>query len=467
MSVSIALTVIAVATPLVLMSVTRLPPALVLCAAMLFLALSGVISIGEAVAGFGSAAVLTIALLYVVVAGLKETGAIAWIARLLMRRPGTLTTTNGRLLTTATALSTVVNNTPVVAMFIPIAQDWAKRARLPISQMLLPLNNAVILGGLCTLIGTSTNITVNGLYSQANGHGGLDFFELAWVGVPLALLGVAYALIAAPRLLRANGAVVLGDLTRDAAHRAPSLTSTTLCPESLLTRSAEPLAAVAAAVDSGMYSSSLAVSADNLPRVRAGASRVRAPVALAILCLIVANGVLEFIPLLAAVAIAAVLMVAARCVSWRAAITSVDYASVIGIAASFSLGAALTQSGAAAELGAWVGRWSGSDAFVALAMLYIATVILTEVITNNAAGVVMFPVALSIAAGLGADPKPFVIVVMVGASAGFLTPIGYQTNLMVYGPGGYRLLDYVRYGLPLSILTGVVTLAIVPRIWPL
>jgi di/tricarboxylate transporter len=101
-----------------------------------------------------------------------------------------------------------------------------------------------------------------------------------------------------------------------------------------------------------------------------------------------------------------------------------------------------------------------------LCALYVITVILTEVVTNNAAGVLMFPIAVATAATAGVSYMPFVIVVMIAASAGFITPIGYQTNLMIYGPGGYRFSDYIRFGLPLSILVGITALLIIPRVWP-
>jgi di/tricarboxylate transporter len=159
-------------------------------------------------------------------------------------------------------------------------------------------------------------------------------------------------------------------------------------------------------------------------------------------------------------------MVATGCLTLRLARDSVEYPVIVGIAASFALGAALTESGAAGMIAAAIGGLAGTDPFWALCVLYVVTVIVTELITNNAAGVVMFPIAMAVAEGTGAHFLPFVVAVMVGASAGFITPIGYQTNLMVYGPGGYRWMDYVRFGVPLSVVVGVATVLIVPRVWP-
>jgi len=192
----------------------------------------------------------------------------------------------------------------------------------------------------------------------------------------------------------------------------------------------------------------------------------RAPVAFAILLgMLIVSGT-EFIPLFQASFIAAGLMVATGCVTLSVARRSIEYPVLVGIASSFALGAALSASGAAGLLGGWLGSAAQGDPFWSLVLLYVTTVVVTELITNNAAGVVMFPIALAIAQTTGAHYLPFVVTVMVGASAGFITPIGYQTNLMVYGPGGYRWMDYVRFGTPLSILVGIATVLIVPRVWP-
>jgi di/tricarboxylate transporter len=147
------------------------------------------------------------------------------------------------------------------------------------------------------------------------------------------------------------------------------------------------------------------------------------------------------------------------------AAASIEYQLVAGIAAAFALGVALTQSGAAALAGTWLVEFARGNPWLALTLLYVLTVVVTEMITNNAAGVLMFPIAMSVAHAAGVNYMPYVIAVMIGASAGFITPIGYQTNLMVYGPGGYRFSDFVRFGLPLNILCGIITIAIVPRVW--
>ncbi len=193
----------------------------------------------------------------------------------------------------------------------------------------------------------------------------------------------------------------------------------------------------------------------------------RAPLAFLILLAMLTVSAMEWIPLFQASFLAGGLMIATGCVTLGVARRSIEYPVLAGIAASFAMGFALAESGAADLLAGWIGSIAKGDPFWALVVLYVTTVIVTELITNNAAGVLMFPIAMAVAQDGEVSYLPYVICIMVGASAGFITPIGYQTNLMVYGPGGYRWMDYIRFGVPLSIIIGIATVLIVPMIWPL
>jgi di/tricarboxylate transporter len=192
----------------------------------------------------------------------------------------------------------------------------------------------------------------------------------------------------------------------------------------------------------------------------------RAPLAILILIGMLVVSTLEIVSLFEAAFIAGALMIATGCVTLSVARRGIEYPVLAGIAASFALGIALSESGAATILAGWIGNAAGADPFWSLVVLYAANDVLTELITNNAAGVLMFPIAMAVADNAVASYLPYVIAIMIGASCGFITPIGYQTNLMVYGPGGYRFSDFVRFGTPLSILVGLATVTIVPRIWP-
>jgi len=588
MSWEVWFTVAVVLTVLFLLATTPAPTEMVLLGAMVVLSVSQIITPSEALSGFSSPGVMTIAALYVVIAGLRETGAIAWFSHLVFGRPKSLVAAQAKLMTSGALLSTVINNTPVVAMFIPIAQEWSARFGFPISRLLLPLNNVVILAGLCTLIGTSTNLAVYGLLMQVRPDAELGLFDLVWIGVPLTLVGMAYALVFSKYLLPdRQGPMEQLENAREYAfqvrvHSTGPMVGKTLAEVGLrnlksayvleIERRGRLITAVGpdqvleaddrltcvgvvdAVVDMRrMPGITVADDQDfrlNLKhaqrqlaeivlsqtsplvgkrvkdsnfRERYGAailsvsregSRVagkvgdivfqpgdtllvetgyhffdqhkydrdfllvsqlhdsapsdfrRAPVSFGILLLMIVVAAMEWLPLFEASFIAAGLMVATGCMTTRRAAASIEYQLVAAIAASFALGVALTESGAAALAGSWLVEFAQGNPWLALVLLYALTVVVTEMITNNAAGVLMFPVALSVAQAAGVSYMPFVIAIMVAASAGFITPIGYQTNLMVYGPGGYKFMDFVRFGLPLNIVCGVITVSIVPRVWP-
>ncbi len=573
---------------LIAMALTTISAEMILLGAMVFLMATRVVSPEQAVQGFANTGVLTIAALYVVVAGLRETGAISWVTQLAFRRPRSVRAAQARLMLGSGPISAFVNNTPVVAMFIPVAQEWSARYGFPISKLLLPMNFMVVLAGLCTLIGTSTNLVVSGLFDRHLGYPGFGLFDLAWIGVPLSIAGFVYIITFANRLLPdRRGAIEQLENAREYAFEARvqpggPMVGKTISEVGLrslknayvleIQRGANLLTAVGPgevlqaedrlicvgiveAVKDMRRIPGLAIAEEqafklNLKHsqrtlvelVLAGSSPLngqtvreskfrsrynaaiisisrdgerltgkpgdvrlrqgdtllvetsedfvarhrydrdfllvsqlqdsrpphfrRAPLALGILILMLVAATTEIVSIMEAAFIAGGVMVATGCLTFNTARDSIEYGIIVAVAASFALGAALTESGAADMLGRSLASFSGSEPYIALAALYIVTVALTEIASNNACGVVMFPIAISLAEHCNASPYPFVVAVMVGASAGFLTPIGYQTNLMVYGPGGYRISDFVRFGAPLTVLTAILTLVIVPRVWP-
>jgi di/tricarboxylate transporter len=577
-----------VATVLITLATSPAPTEVVLLGAMIALSIAGVISPSQSLSGFSSPGVMTVAALYVVVAGLRETGAIAWFSQLVFGRPKNLLSAQAKLMGASGLLSSVINNTPVVAMFIPIAQEWSARYGLSISRLLLPMNNIVILAGMCTLIGTSTNLAVYGLLIQAKPEAHMGLFDLIWVGAPLTLIGFVYMLTFSRHLLpdrqgpmeqlenareyafevriRAGGPLVgktiaevglrnlksayVLEIEREARlltsvgpdevlraedrltcvgvvdaikdlRRMPGLSIAEEQVYTLNLKHAQRqlveivLSATSPLINRTVRESnfrelygvaiiSISRNGGRIPGkvgeiefrpgdtllVEAGPNFVdkhkysrdfllvsalqdsapsdfrRAPLALAILILMIVFATLEWVPLFEASFIAAGLMVATGCLTMQSATRSIEYHIVAGIAASFALGVALMESGAAGMIGNGLVSIAGDNPWLALAALYITTMILTEIITNNAAGVLMLPIALSVADHAGVSYMPFVVTVMVAASCGFTTPMGYQTNLMVYGPGGYRFMDFVRFGLPLNILCCIVSIIILPRVWP-
>ncbi|WP_338053814.1 SLC13 family permease [Salinicola halophilus] len=565
---------------------TRIASDAILMAAMTFLIATQVLTPGEALAGFANTGVMTIAALYVVAAALKETGAINWVANQLLGQPATLRRAYWRVLLPVSFLSAFLNNTTVVAMFIPAIQDWSKRLKLSPSKLLLPLSYVAILGGTCTLIGTSTNLVVDGLL-QSQWNRSLGMFELTAIGLPLLVVGGVFLLLFADRLLPKreglveqldqvreygvevvvdSGGPLVGKRIADAGlrhlqygyladiQRGQDLLSA-VPPETRLAAGdvlvfvgapecARELRQIRGLTPANGSVDKLAVATHRRCLVEAvigpdfaginqsvrdsrfrsrfqavilsisrGGRRLtgklgdirlqvgdtllletgdafvaqyryrkdfllvsalndstppnfdKAPLAIAILCLMVGVNTFGLVSILEAALGAAGAMLATGCLTMGKARRYLDLSVLIVIASSFALGVAMTKTGAAEQLAVWLVGGVVSP-LIGLALVYGLTVFFTEVITNNAAAVLMFPIAVSVAQQLGVDIMPFVIAVTIAASASFITPLGYQTNLMVLGPGGYRITDYLRLGLPLSLLTAATTLSLVPLIWP-
>jgi len=191
----------------------------------------------------------------------------------------------------------------------------------------------------------------------------------------------------------------------------------------------------------------------------------KAPLALGILLLMVLVSALGLLPIMEAAFLSAGAMLVTRCVTASKARRYIDLPVLVVIAASFSLGSAMTLTGAATSIAELLIISDQISPWMALALIYLLTAVFTEVITNNAAAVLMFPIAMAVAESLGVSYLPFVIAIMFAASASFITPLGYQTNMMVYGPGRYKFLDYIRLGVPLSLISGLVTVLIIPFVW--
>ncbi|WP_136246806.1 SLC13 family permease [Halomonas borealis] len=579
-------TLLTILLTLVTLAATRISPDVILMGALAVLVVSGILTPSEALVGFSNPGVMTIATLYVVAGGLKETGAIQWLAHRLLGQPERLQQAQLRVLLPAAGLSAFMNNTAVVAMFIPAIQEWAGRLNLPPSKLLLPLSYAAIIGGTCTLIGTSTNLVVDGLLQTEQGVN-LAMFSLAWVGVPLVLVGGVFLYWFADRLLpNRQGALEQLETAREYAvevvvdekgplvgrsivdaglrHLSHGYLADIERQERLLTavppdtelqsgdilifigapecarelrriRGLRPaggdvhklnidhhhrclveavigpdFAGLGQTVRESRFRSryqavilSISRHGKRLPgklgdiRLQVGDTLLletaqdfvdqyryrkdfllvsglndstppdfrKAPLALGILAAMVISSATGLLSILEAALLAGGAMLMTRCVPASKARRSVDLSVLIVIAASFALGAAMNKTGAAEQIAQWLLLADGLTPWLALALVYLLTVIFTELITNNAAAVLMFPIAVAVAGQLGVDFMPFVVAIMFAASASFMTPLGYQTNLMVLGPGGYRFTDYLRLGAPLSLIVGVTAVMLIPLVW--
>ncbi|HET6654867.1 MAG TPA: SLC13 family permease [Gammaproteobacteria bacterium] len=572
-----------------MLALTRVAADLIMIAGLTILMALGVLAPAAALAGFANEGVLTIAALYVVAAGLKETGAVNVLVRYVFGRPSNVAVAQLRMMLPATFLSAFMNNTPVVATFLPAVQDWAKRQRISVSKLMIPLSYAAILGGTCTLIGTSTNLVVDGLLTSRAHLPGFGFFELTALGIPYAIVGIVYVVLVGrwllpervpamenlqdPReytveMLVEAGSPLAGMTIQQAGLRQlPGLFLIEIDRDGHVVPAAGPnerlqdgdrlvfagitdsivdlqrikglkpatdqvfkldsprtartlIEAVIAAhspisgktVREGEFRSRynavvIAVARDG-QRIRRkigdielrpgdtlllettpdfvghhGRSRdflllrpiegsvfprhERSWLAWLILLGLVLTATLGVLDIVSAAFLAAGAMLVTGCCSVTVARRSIELEVLLVIAASFGIAHALQTTGAASAFATIMLAAAGDRPWVLLAAIYLLTMVLTETVTNNAAAILMFPLALATTGALGLDFRPFAVAITMAASASFATPIGYQTNLMVYGPGGYRFNDYVRFGLPLNLLLAVVALALIPIIWPL
>ena len=568
------------------LSMSRAATDMVMIGGVMLLLVAGVLTPAEALAGLSNEGMVTIGMLYIVTSGVQETGAMTGILARLLGRPRSVGAAQLSLMAPVAGASAFLNNTPMVAMFIGAVSDWAKKNRIAPSKLMLPLSYAAVIGGSTTLIGTSTNLVVNGMLIKETGHASLGMFDIAAVGVPLACAVIAFVWLTSRWLLPDRQSAVaqmessrsyivemlvdadsplLGRTIEEAGLRhlpglflmeiergANSLPAVspqerleardrlifTGLVESIVDlqkirgltpatdqvfklRAAGERCLVEAVVSNSCplvghtvregrfrtrYNAAVIAVARNGEQLRQKIGDVKlrsgdtlmllthpafvdqqrnsrdfylvstvensqrprhekAGLALAIIAAMVAAVTLGWTSMLTAAMVAAAAIVITGCTTSSTARRAVDWQVLLTIAAALAIGKALDKSGAAQHIAAQITAFGMGDPRLALVAVYVITVLFTELITNNAAAALMFPIAIATAHALGVDFMPFVIAVLFAASASFATPIGYQTNLMVMGPGGYRFADYLRVGIPVSILVGIISLSLIPIFW--
>ena len=548
-------------------------PSLTILTATIVLLTAGIISPDQAFSGFSNAAPITVAALYILAGAVERTGALQPLLRVTVGGKGSVQARLARLLFPTAAASAFLNNTPIVATLAPQVASWAERKGESPSTYLMPLSFATILGGVVTLIGTSTNVVVSGLLEES-GQPGFGMFELTPMGLPVALVGVGFLALfshrmlperkGAARLARENlrefvvnmdvvrGGPLDGMSVEDAGLRnlegvylveidrggtviAPVAPETELAGGDRLTFAGRADLVVDLQRSRGLVSSERphlmefdqpghtffeAVVGEASPLVgktlkeanfrsqyqaavvavhragrrleqKLGEARLKvgdtlllltdpafggryrdrndfllvsrfggAPPAASkkawIVGLITAFIVLcagtGLVPILQASLVASMAIIAFGVLTPGQARAAVDLDVILVIAASFGIGAAMEETGLAAAVAhGLTGLFDGFGTWGVLLGVVLTTIAVTELITNNAAAVLVFPIAMSMAEAVNGDTRVFALAVAVSASASFLTPIGYQTNTMVYGMGGYRFGDFARLGFPLTI----------------
>ncbi|WP_372947889.1 SLC13 family permease [Mariniphaga sp.] len=574
-------------------------PGLVFFSSAVVLMSTGIISSKELLSGFSNKGMITVGVLFLVSEGIRQSGILNRLAQTyLPRKRGRMVFLIPRIMLPVSVLSAFLNNTPVVIIFAPIIKRWAEKLNLSPKKFLIPLSYATILGGTCTLIGTSTNLVLHGLMID-NGLPGFGMFELGKVGLVIAIIGTIYLAIAGNRLLPGkkihfnskssaefkdyyydvvvpensnlagveikNGRLkVLNKLFVKCIERDSKVIKTNKGPHTIQAGDKLLLAGKSDRLNYILANENIILSGFNLiknipkeklkqyeavvsPRFPGIGKTIPEfnffdhyqAVVLAIhrngeritsnlnklkiksgdnLVLLTTDKFIQnwgeskifyltsyirdyrstgtfwkkwlaFIILLVMIIgatvgqysespagltfdmfffsiLAAVLLIWLKIMPHQKYTKYISWDVLITIACSFALSKALQNSGAAESLARTTINFSrGLGPIGVLAAMYIITSIFTEIITNNAAAALVFPIAFAAAQQLNVDPKPFFVAIAIAASASFSTPIGYQTNLIVQAIGGYKFIDYVKIGFPLNILAFILSLIFIPLFW--
>ncbi len=557
---------------------------LTILSALFLLLIGKVITVNEAFAGFSNEGMLTIAFLFIVAAGLNNSGLMNSLQGYLFgkKNNSAISRKLARILFPVSAVSAFINNTPVVALLIPALKSWTDRMDLSPSKFFIPLSYAAILGGMCTLIGTSTNLIIYGLMEQS-GMQGMGMFEITKIGLPVAIGGLLFLIVFGPKLLP-DRKIVMRELSENTREFVVALKVTskykgigktieeaglrhlkglflfqierrgqiiaparpdehirlgdrlffTGLPKTILELQKTPGLEVIhdATLDLKQYDSSQirpyeAVISDSSPLIgqnvrdskfrekydaviiaihrngeriqkkvgdivlRAGDTLLilagkdfikkwyhsrdfllisesdRVPskplknqiIAVATLALMVVLFVLHIVPIIVAAGIAVMILLLSKTVTLGEARESVDFKVLVIIASAFGIAAAIKNSGVAQVMARYIIDWGSIFGTVGIiTAIFLITSGYANIITNNATAALVFPVVIAVTSQMHVDPRPFILTLAIAASSSFATPISYQTNIMVYGPGGYRFKDFLRIGLPMHVV--VTTIAI-------
>lgn len=500
-----------------------LRPGLVLLSGAVVFMVAGIITPREMLDGFCNKGMITVALLFLISEGVRRSGLLEQLVyRLLPQKKASVRKVQWRMMPAVSFISAFLNNTPVVVIFAPMIKRWAEKMNLPATKLLIPLSYATIVGGLCTLIGTSTNLVVHGMaldeaaLHPESGVRGLGMFELGKIGVIIAVVATLYVIFLSKYLLPDRRHPSSEQLTEEnvagmfrvevvLGARFPAIgrhvrnfdfrqklgatlleikrAGTTMLVHDMRKekfREGDTLVLLADEVFLKNWAdSSFFLMVNDTRQKEPVMSKRKSWFTIALLLLMILGATIGELPSMQGivpgmkfdmfffVCITVVIMAWSGIFPARKYTKFISWDILVTIAMAFAISKAMQNSGMADAVGQWaVDISSGRGPYFLLAMVFIIANIFTEFMTNNAAAALVFPIIISMAQHLGVSPMPFIVVLCVAASASFCTPIGYQTNLIVQGVGGYRFSDFFKIGLPLNIIVGILSVWLVPKFWP-
>ena len=422
-------TLIVLAVMAVLFVTEIIPLAITSLGGAITLGLMGIITPKVVFSGLSDSTVVLFAGMFVVGAALFYTGLAQKIGETVVSHAGT--SENGLMLAimlVTAAMSAFLSNTGTTAALLPVVVGICAVAKIPASRQLMPLAFAAGIGGIITMVGTPPNIIVSGTLSKF-GIEPFGFFEFAWIGIPLTIATIVFMMLIGKHLLPKHEITDAGDVEQEVA----------------------------------------AEDISNDPKKQLFSGLILLGV---ILAMILGEPLKEHfginLPLSMVAVIGAMLCVLTGCLNEKQAYTSIDWVTIFLFAGMMPVATALDQSGAGKMIADAVIGVMGADPspYFATAVLFILSCVMTQFMSNTASCALLAPIGISIAQGMGADPHAVLMAIGVAASCAFGTPVGTPPNTLVLGPGQYKFTDYVKAGVPLILVCFVVSLIIIPMVWP-
>ena len=519
---AIFVTVVVVLLLVALVKEALRPGLILLSGAVLFLC-GGILTPKEMLEGFSNKGMMTVAFLFLISEGVRRSGLLERaLFGILPSKKATVRQVQLRMLPVVSFISAFLNNTPVVVIFAPMIKRWAEKMKQPATRLLIPLSFATIFGGMCTLIGTSTNLVVHGMALDVaelrpeSGIRGLSMFELGQVGVFVVLAGTIYILLVSKFLLpdrREQPSDVVSDEADSRYFRVEVVLGARFPAIGKAMRNFDFKRKYGATLlelrrggerfimhdlrkekfregdtlvllgdkdfmqnwgDSSFF---LMVSDMRESEPQMGPKKRWFTIVLLALMIIGATvGEMPFMRELVPgmkfdmyffASVTVMIMAWCNMFPARKYTKFISWDILVTIGSAFAISKAMQNSGMADAIGSWaVSIGDGQGPYVLLGIMFILTSIFTELMTNNAAAALTFPIAISMAEHLGVSPMPFVVTICVAASCSFCTPIGYQTNLIVQGVGGYKFSDFFKIGFPLALIVFTISILLIPVFWP-